>query len=200
MLMRTTFISLDAKRFEQNFRDMPNSIPLTKWQEILSRSNDVMEVAEILSELDLSEVVSKGDYVTLPKSVAPIVLEVCQADCMTAQYQILYTDFFFADLEASRPNIDGLNGDALSAWETFLKLADLSNLFRSYLPWWLQAAATQRNCFTGLLNPLEVHEVNAHRELLLPVINNGKDADGLFQVISDADISGDWVLCLEPGT
>jgi len=198
--MRTTFISLDANRFEQNFRDMPNTIPLTRWQEILSCSDVVVEVADILSELDLSEVITKDDYVTLPKSVAPIILAVCQADCMTAQYQILYTDFFFADLEASRPNIDGLNGDALSAWETFLKLADLSNLFRSHLPWWLQAAATQRNCFAGLLTPLEVRQVNAHRELLLRVINNGKDADGLFQVISDADISGERVLCLEPGT
>lgn len=198
--MRTTCISLNAKRFEQNFRDMPHSIFLTRWQEILSRSHDVIEIAEILSELDLSEVVTHGDYVTLPQSAAPIVLAICQADCMTTQYQILDTDFFFADLEASRPNIDGLQGDALSAWETFLKLADLSSLFRPHLPWWLQAAATQRNYFAGLLTPLEVHQVNTHRESLLQVINNGEDADGLFQVIADADISGDWVLCLEPGT
>ncbi|MDX2273047.1 MAG: hypothetical protein NW237_14015 [Cyanobacteriota bacterium] len=198
--MRTTFFAWDAPKFEQKYLNIPTSILLSQWQDMLSSHNDVVEVADLLDELDLSGVVSEGDYVSLPKGVTPLILAVCLADCTIGKYQILYTDFFFADLEANPPQLDGLSADALSAWKTFLKAADISSHFRSGLPWWLQEAAGQRNCFTGLLTPLDVQQIDTHRNPLLQTLHHNKDAQGLFQVISEAAGSGNWLCCLEPGT
>lgn len=198
--MRTTIFALDAEIFEQKYLYLPNCIPLSQWEAMLARGNDVLNVADLLEELDLSNVLIEGDSVILPKNVTSLIMALCLADCAIAEYQILYTDFFFADLGANPPQTNALSSEAQAAWNTFLKVADINIQFRKYLPWWIDEAADYRCCSTGLLMPTEALQIHACHAELLQLLGDSKDARGLFQIIADASDCGSWVFGLEPGT
>lgn len=206
--MRTTLYTLAKEQFENTYLNMPRDLLIADWNTMIERGLRLNgEVAERIEELEVDSIKNEGDRVILPKSATRVILEMCKADCMVAEYEIRATDTFFADLAANPPQLESIRDRLQSAWQLFDKVVDISSLHRQNLPWWLHEAAYSSCAYTGLLNPSEAQVIHESRQELEQLLISGlgsqseqKDAQQLLDLISNAAIANNWVMGWEYGT
>ncbi len=204
--MRTALYALENRKFEETYLHMPRCMPISQWNDMLLRGTGISEVAEKIDELSPADAVCEADQVFLSGSAAGVILGLCIADCAVSFYEIRAADFFFADLSANPPALDGLEEEMQDAWKFFCKIADVSALYRKHLPWWIDEAARSRSSFAGLLTPAEAQLTGKYQSQLFqlltasPAPSDPEDTERLLEFITDAGSRGCRVLGWEPGT